>query len=329
MRIFILALLAAVILSAPLAAQRFEAGMVTNYGRAHTSFRGDLAKMVGFSEIEITEEQVDTALARFDLSAPRWLRELFPGVRIDVAGDISRKQTRNVKTVRFFARYAWLGGSFSVSDPRLSTPQESRKLGNQLKSVRLSLAGKSEELAEHLAAMALADETRIKPFFANRYDLDVYIDFKRLIYPDQVLLEWGRNKNSTIDASLSSGIRFTADPSPVVDLGNTLFISEKLDSLMEGGLLNPVENTTDQIAVAIQNVVFGKFRDPRVVPSLGWFLRGEVPVNFGGDFSVLLGGEFSINKHTSIKGTKPMTSAYGYAGVRWKVAGGANKSRRR
>ncbi|NUQ25798.1 MAG: hypothetical protein HUU34_17760 [Saprospiraceae bacterium] len=329
MRIFILALLAAVILSTPLAAQRFEAGMVTNYGRAHTSFRGDLAKMVGFSEIEITEEQVDTALARFDLSAPRWLRELFPGVRIDVAGDISRKQTRNVKTVRFFARYAWLGGSFSVSDPRLTTPLESRKLGNQVKSVRLSLAGKSEELAQHLAAMALADETRTKPFFNNRYDLDVYIDFKRLIYPDQVLLEWGRNKNSTIDASLASGIRFTADPSPVVDLGNVLFISQKLDSLMEGGLLNPVENTTDQIAVAIQNVVFGKFRDPRVVPSLGWFLRGEVPVNFGGDFSVLLGGEFSINKHTSIKGTKPMTSAYGYAGVRWKVAGGANKSRRR
>ncbi|MBK8702380.1 MAG: hypothetical protein IPN33_01370 [Saprospiraceae bacterium] len=262
MRICILALLAAVILSAPLAAQRFEAGMVTSYGRAHTSFRGDLAQMVGFSEIEITQEQVDTALARFDLSAPRWLRELFPGVRIEVAGDISRKQTRNVKTVRFFARYDWLGGSFSVSDPRLSTPQESRKLGNQIKSVRLSLAGKSEELAEHLAAMAIADETRIKPFFANRYDLDVYIDLKRLIYPDQVLLEWGRNKNSTIDASLCSGIRFTADPSPVVDLGNTLFISEKLDNLMEGGLLNPVENTTDQIAVAIQNVVFGKFRDP-------------------------------------------------------------------
>lgn len=309
--------------SLALPAQHFEAGVETHFGVTHTSFRGNLPKMVGFDEIQITEEDVNSAFNRFQLDGPQWLKKAFYDARIEVKGDISRQLTRSVKTVRFFARYRFIGGSFSISDPRLTTPQESRKLNNQLKSVRLALSGKADELAEHLALMAIADETRVKPFFESRYDLEAYVDVKRLFLQDAVLAEWGRN--SSIGLNLVGGMRFTADPSPVIDLGNILFVAEKLDELMEGGILNQVEPTTDKIAVALQNVVFGKFRDPRVVPSLGWFARGELPVNFGGSFSILAGAELSVQQHISIKGTQPMFSAYGYAGINWGILSGSKK----
>ena len=135
------------------------------------------------------------------------------------------------------------------------------------------------------------------------------------------MAEWGKQKNSYLDFEVTSGVRFTADPSPVLDLGSLLFVQEKLDSLMEGGLLNQVENITDQIAEGIQNVVFGKFKDPRVVPSWGWFVRPELVANFGSGLSVVGGAEMSINNHTSIKGTKPMFSVYAFAGVRVNVLG--------
>ncbi len=302
------------------AAQRgLELGIETTIGRSHTTFRGDLATMVGFESLEISRADVDTAFARYDLDAPRWLKDLFPGISIEVDQEVRRRLSRPINSVRFFARYDWLGASLCISDPRLAEQAESKKISNQLKSLRLSLAGDAEGLAAHLAAIAVADETRTKSFFAKRYDLEAYVDVKRLFLQDKVLAEWGNKGNNTIDAELITGFRFTADPSPVVDLGSILFIREKIDALMEGGLLAPVENTTDRIADAIQEVVFGKFRDPRVVPSLGWFLRGSVPVNFNNKFSVVAGGEFSVHEHTSIKGTKPMYSVYGFLGVRWMM----------
>lgn len=302
-------------------AQHFEAGVETTYGRTFSSFKGDLAGMVGFSEIEITEEQIDTAFARFDLDAPRWLRELFPGIRIEVLGEVSKKLNRNTKSIRFFARYQFIGGSFIISDPRLTDPLESKKLKNQIKALRLSMGGKTEELAEHLAIIALEDETKVKPFFNNRYDAELYLHLKKLFLPDYVLAEWGKQNNSYLDFEVTSGLRFTADPSPVLDLGSILFVQEKLDSLMEGGLLGPVENITDQIAEGIQNVVFGKFKDPRVVPSWGWFVRPELVANFGSGLSLVTGAEMSVNKHTSIKGTKAMPSIYAFAGFRVNVLG--------
>ncbi len=298
-----------------LGAQTFEAGVETHFGIAYSTFKGDLPKMVGFSELVITEEDVNSAFAQFDLDGPQWLKKAFYDARIEVKGDVSRTVTRSVQTLRFFARYRFIAGSFVISDPRLATPLESKKLKNQFKSVRLALAGETDELAEHLAVIAATDETQVKPFFNNRYDLEAYVDFKRLLLQDAALLEWG--KNNSIGLNLVGGMRFTADPSPVLDLGNILFVSERLDELLEGGILNQVENTTDKIAVAIQNVVFGKFRDPRVVPSLGWFVRGELPVNFGRSFSLSIGAELSVQQHTSIKGTQPMFSAYGYGGIRW------------
>lgn len=309
--------------SMALSAQNFEASVETHFGVAHTTFKGNLPEMVGFSELKITEEDVNSAFNRFDLDGPQWLKKAFYDARIEVKGDISRKLTRNVKTVRFFARYRFIGGSFSISDPRLATPEESKKLKNQWKSVRLALSGKADELAAHLAVMAVNDETRVKPFFEQRYDLEAYVDVKRLVLQDAALAEWGRS--SSIGLNLVGGMRFTADPSPVVDLGNILFVAEKLDALMEGGILNQVENTTDKIAVALQNVVFGKFRDPRVVPSLGWFARGELLMNFGGSFSLLIGTELSVQKHISIKGTQPLFSAYGYAGINWGILSNKKK----
>ncbi len=300
-------------------AQKFAAGVETYYGMAHTTFRGNLPEMVGFSELAISESDVNGALAYLGIDAPQWLKRAFYNARIEVKGDVTRQITRPVKTVRFFARYHFMGGSFVVSDPRLAIPQESKKLKNQIKSVRLALAGEVEELATHLAIMAAIDETRVKPFFNNRYDIEIYIDVMRLLKRDAVLMEWG--KNSSVELNLSGGMRFTADPSPVLDLGSILFVSQRLDELMEGGIFRAVENTTDKIAVAVQNVVFGKFRDPRVVPSVGWFVRSEVPVNFGRGFSLSASAELSLQNHTAIKGTQPMFSAYGYGGIRWGLFG--------
>ncbi len=306
-----------IFLSFLLSAQQLQIGMETTIGSARTTFQGNLEDMVGFSELEITSEQVDSAFASFDLDAPRWLRELFPGLRIDIAQEITRQLTRPVRSVRVYANYRWVGGSFTVSDPRLAQPLESRKLSNQWRAVRLSLSGEAEALAEHLAVVALADAKITKPFFQKRYDLEAYVNIEQCLPNYRPLLEWGAD--SSLGWELTSGLRFTADPSPVVDLGSLLFISEKIDSLLEGGLLRPVENTTDQVAEAIQNVVFGKFKDPRVVPSLGWFVRAQVPVNFGGGFSFVAGAEFSVQNHLAIEGTRPMTSIYGYGGLRYNI----------
>jgi len=302
--------------------QGFEFGMESVIGGTYTTFKGDLSKMVGFSELEITEDQIDTAFVRANIDAPRWLKELFPGLRVDLADqEVKKKLSRSVSSVRFFARYKWFGGSFAISSPRLTQPQESKKLKNQIKAVRLSISGEAEALSEHLAAMALADVNRVPPFFNKRYDLEFYAHLKQMLMGDQVLLEWGNRKTKTLDFELTGGVRFTADPSPVIDLGNILFVRERLDELMEGGILNSVEGLTDQIAEAIQNVVFGKFRDPRIVPSLGWFARAELPLNFGSGFSVVAGTELSIQNHLTIKGTSPMFSAYGFVGMRWAMDG--------
>jgi len=302
--------------------QGFEFGMESVIGGTYTTFKGDLSKMVGFSELEITEDQIDTAFVRANIDAPRWLKELFPGLRVDLADqEVKKNLSRSVSSVRFFARYKWFGGSFAISSPRLTQPQESKKLKNQIKAVRLSISGEAEALSEHLAAMALADVNRVPPFFNKRYDLEFYAHLKQMLMGDQVLLEWGNRKTKTLDFELTGGVRFTADPSPVIDLGNILFVRERLDELMEGGILNSVEGLTDQIAEAIQNVVFGKFRDPRIVPSLGWFARAELPLNFGSGFSVVAGTELSIQNHLTIKGTSPMFSAYGFVGMRWAMDG--------
>lgn len=290
-------------------------------GPATTSFKGDLAKMVGFSEISISEDQIDSAFALIDLSPPRWLKELFPGIRIEIDQAVTKKVNRNLGTMRFFAKYAFLGASFTISDPRVTTPQESARLKNQIKSVSLAISGDAEGLATHLGKMALADANRVKPFFSQRYDIEFYADLKPILAGNQLLLEWGKNGKNNLDYELSGGIRLTADPSPVVDLGTVLFIKERIDSLMEGGILAPVENITDAVAAGIQTIVFGKFKDPRVVPSLGWYARPQLIANLGGSFSLLFGTELSIQNHLTIKGTKPMTSFYGFAGIRWKVLG--------
>ncbi len=308
-----------------LQAQSLEMGVETVTGVARTTFKGSLAEIAGFSEVEITEGIVDSALTNAGIDAPRWLKELFPGIRIEVTGDINKKVSRNVNGVRFFARYRFLGGSFTISDPRLTEKPEARKLKNQIKSVRLSLAGKAEELAEHLALLALEDATKTEPFFSKRYDLEAYLHLKQLFMPDRVIVEWGKNRNAFLDFEVTPGIRFSADPSPVVDLGSVLLISEKLDSLMEGGILRPVENTTDQIAEAIQNVVFGKFKDPRTVPAMGGFVRGELLANFGSGFSAVVGADLSFSRHTSINGTRPMWSTYAFVGLRWGIGVGQRK----
>ena len=307
-------------LSVRLGAQKLQLGMETVTGVATTSFKGDLAKMLGFSEIEISSAEIDSAFASIDVNAPRWIKELFPGLRIGVDETITKKMSRGVSGVRVYGRYGFIGGSFTVSKPRLTQPLEARKIGNQIKSISLSLSGNAEELTKHLAEIALADANRVKPFFEQRYDLEAFVDIKRMTMGDKVLYEWGK-RGANIDFEAMGGFRITADPSPVVDLGSVLFISEKIDSLMEGGLLDAVEDITDKAAEAIQNIVFGKFRDPRVIPSIGWFVRPEGIVNLGGSFSVVLGAELSFQKHLLIKGTKPITSFYGFTGLRWKVFG--------
>lgn len=301
-------------------AQTFEVGMETTIGPAFTSFRGELADIVGFSEIELSEADVDQAFSDANITAPKWVRDLFPGLRIDLVDqEVSKQLSRTVKAARFYARYRFIGASFTISDPRITTPLESRKLKNQWKAVRLSLAGDAEGLSEHLGAVALQDAKRVDPFFSKRYDLEGYLHLKQLLMPDQLLLEWG--EDNTLDFELTTGLRFSADPSPVVDLGNILFVRERIDELLEGGLLGSVENITDEIAEAIQNVVFGQFRDPRIVPSFGWLGRAEALANFGGGFSIAAGLELSWQKHVAVRGTQPMFSAYGFMGARWKIFG--------
>lgn len=310
----------ALCLCTTLTAQQFEIGMETTMGPAYTTFRGDLAQIVGFSEVELSEADVDQAFSDANIAAPNWVRELFPGLRIDLADqEVSKQLSRTVKAARFFARYRFIGLSFTISDPRITTPLESKKLKNQWKAVRLSLAGDAEGLSRHLGDVALEDAKRVDPFFSKRYELEAYLHLKQLFLPDQLLLEWG--EDNTVDFELTTGFRFSADPSPIIDLGNILFVREKIDDLLEGGLLGSVENITDEIAEAIQNVVFGQFRDPRIVPSFGWLGRAEALANFGGGFSVTAGLELSLQKHTAVRSTQPMFSAYGFLGGRWRIFG--------
>lgn len=306
------------VISYSLPAQHLEIGMETTFGPAYTSFRGDLSQIVGFSELELSDEDVDKAFSDANINAPKWVKDLFPGLRIDLADqEVSKQLNRSVKAARFFARYRFIGLSFTISDPRLTTPLESKKLKNQWKAVRLSLSGDAEALSEHLAVVALADAKQVKPFFDKRYELEAYFHLKKLFLPDHILLEWG--EDNTIDYELTTGLRFSADPSPVVDLGNILFVREKIDDLLEGGLLSSVEGITDEVADAVQNVVFGKFRDPRIVPSFGWLGRAEAKANFGGGFSIVAGLELSLQKHIAVRGTRPMFSTYGFLGGRWNI----------
>jgi hypothetical protein len=313
----LLCLFAALFAATMLNAQAIQFGMETTTGKARTTFKGNLAGVVGFSEFEISESDIDDALDIAGISAPNWLKRLFPGIRIDIDQELNRQLSRNIQMVRFYARFKWVGASFSISDPRLIEQRESEKFKNQFKAARFAVRGESEALAEHLALMAVADAGKATPFFKDRYDIEVYVHLKEILLGSDYLVVWGRQEQGGLDVEVTAGLRFSADPSPVVDLGSVLFISEKLDSLMEGGLLDPVENTTDQIAEAVQNLAFGRFKDPRTVPSTGWFVRTELPIHFGRGFSLVAGGEFSMNNHTQLKGTKPMTSLYGFAGIRW------------
>jgi hypothetical protein len=303
-------------------AQKLEFGLETSTGISYSTFNGDLAEMVGFSELEVAESEVDSAFAFFDVDAPRWIKNLFPGLRIEVDQQIARRQRRNTRMARFFVRYRFLGASVAVSDPRFVDQSESKKLKNQVKSVRLAMQGEAEALSTHLAALALADLGRPEPFFPNRYDLEVHVHLKKLLFGNDPLLQFGRQKQHAVDVEVVSGLRLSADPSPAVDLGSVLFISEKLDSLMEGGLLAPVEETTDQVAEALQNILFGKFRDPRTVPALGWFARVSVPVQFGNSFSVVAGADLGLSRHTVVNGTQPMFLSYAHVGIRWRTGFG-------
>ncbi len=318
----LLALAFFLFLTASSVAQSLEFGMETSTGVSFGSFKGELSEMVGFSELEIAESEVDSAFAFFDLDAPRWLKDLFPGLRIEVAQEIVRRQRRGTRMARFFVRYKFIGLSAAVSDPRFIDRAESKKLKNQFKSVRLAMQGEAEALAEHLAQLAIEDAGRPQPFFPNRYDLELHLHLKRLLLGQDPLLQWGQRGQNSIDLEVVSGLRISADPSPAVDLGNILFVSEKLDSLMEGGLLAPVEETTDKVAEALQNIVFGKFRDPRTIPALGWFARVSVPVNFGGGFSLVGGADVGISRHTVVEGTQPMFLSYAHIGLRWRTGFG-------
>ncbi|MEM1326053.1 MAG: hypothetical protein AAGI23_08875 [Bacteroidota bacterium] len=300
-------------------AQLWEAGAEYTFGRTYTTFQGELSELVGFDELEISDADVDAAFAELDLNAPRWVKDLFPGLRIDIEQEVSKRLSRSNRATRFYGRFSVVGGSFMISEPRLSEPLASKQLGNQLRSVRLALSGDAEALSQHLADIALAESQQVQPFFSNRYDLEIYLHAKKLIFGDAPLYEFG--ENGYIDAEVTTGLRWTADPSPVVELGSLLFISEQIDSLLEGGLLRNVENTTDEIALSIQNSVFGKFKDPRIISSMGWFMRASVPIHFGQSFSVVLGTEISLQKHLAVSGTKPMFSAFGYGGVRWRWKG--------
>lgn len=298
--------------------QHLEFGMETTIGPAYSTFRGNLAQIVGFSVIELSQADVEQAFTEASISAPRWVKDLFPGLRIELAEqEVSKQLSRTVKAARFYARYRFIGAAFTISDPRLTTPLESKKLKNQWKAVRLSLAGEAEALSQHLAVIALADAKRVDPFFARRYELEAYLHIEQLLMPGRVLLEWGQD--NTLRAELTSGLRFSADPSPVIDLGNILFVREKIDNLLEGGLLASVEGVTDEIAEAIQNVVFGQFRDPRIVPTFGWLGRVEALANFGSGFSIAAGLELSWQEHIAVRGTRPTFSAYGFLGARWKI----------
>ena len=312
-------------LRSPLFSQALEFGLETSTGVSYGTFNGELSDMVGFSELEVSDTEVDSAFAFFDLDAPRWIKNLFPGLRIEIDQEIARRQRRNTRMARFFVRYKFIGASVAVSDPRFIDQRESKKLKNQVKSVRLAMQGEAESLSEHLARLALAELNQPEPFFPNRYDLEVHLHLKRLLFGNDPLLRWGRQKQHAVDLEVVSGLRLSADPSPAVDLGSVLFISEKLDSLMEGGLLAPVEETTDQVAEALQNILFGKFRDPRTVPALGWFARVSVPVRFGNSFSIVGGADLGVSRHTIVDGTSPMFLSYAHLGIRWRTGFGWKK----
>lgn len=295
-------------------AQKIEFGVETTFGGSYSTFKGNLRDIAGFSEFEITRGQVDSALANLNLVPPRWIRDLFPGIRIEIDQEIAKQLSRNNNGIRFFTRFYFIGASFGISEPRLSEPLPSKKWSNQLRSLRLSMNGEVEELSKHIANLAIEDSKIVTPFFRKRYDLDIYLHAKKLLLGNESIISFGRK--GTLDVELTTGIRFTADPSPVVDLGSILFISDKLDNLIEGRLLAPFEDITDQIGEAIQANIFGKFKDPRIVSSMGWMLRGVVPIDLGLGFTVVAGAELNVNKLLLIKNVNPSLSSYYFVGFR-------------
>lgn len=301
-------------------AQKIEFGVETAFGGSYSTFKGNLSDIAGFTELEITRGQVDSALANINLVTPRWIRDLFPGIRIEIDQEIAKQLHRNNNSIRFFARCYFIGASFGISEPRLSEPLPSKKWNNQLRSLRLSMNGEVEELSKHIANLALEDSKIVTPFFRKRYDLDLYLHTKKMLLGDEPIVTFGRK--GTLDVELTTGVRFTADPSPIVDLGSILFISERLDNLIEGRLLAPFEDITEQIGEAIQANVFGKFKDPRIVSSMGWMLRGVVPIDFGLGFTFVVGAEVNVNKLLLVKNVSPSFSSYYFAGFRTSLSFG-------
>jgi hypothetical protein len=301
-------------------AQKIEFGVETTFGSSYSTFKGNLSDIVGFTEFAITRGQVDSALASLNLVPPRWIRDLFPGIRIEIDQEIAKQLHRNNNSIRFFTRFYFVGASFAISEPRLSEPLPSKKWNNQLRSLQLSMNGEVEELSRHIANLALEDSKIVTPFFRKRYDLDLYLHTKKLLLGNEPIATFGRK--GTLDVELTTGLRFTADPSPVVDLGSILFISERLDNLIEGRLLAPFEDITDQIGEAIQANVFGKFKDPRIVSSMGWMLRGVVPIDFGLGFTFVAGTEINVNKLLLIKNVSPSFSTYYFVGFRTSLSFG-------
>ena len=47
--------------------------------------------------------------------------------RIEVDQEVNRKVNRNIRGVRMYARFKWVGASFTVSDPRLTEKPESKR----------------------------------------------------------------------------------------------------------------------------------------------------------------------------------------------------------
>lgn len=99
--------------------------------------------------------------------------------------------------------------------------------------------------------MVLFDVGWVQFFFFNWYDVEVYVYFKKLFLGDCFFVVFGCNEQIFIDVELIGGFWLIVDFLLMVDLGNIFFISEKLDSLMEGGLFVLVEDIIDQVVVVL------------------------------------------------------------------------------
>lgn len=53
-------------------------------GGVYIIFKGDLFKMVGFFELEISEVEIDIVFVCYDIDVLCWLKELFLGLCIDI-----------------------------------------------------------------------------------------------------------------------------------------------------------------------------------------------------------------------------------------------------